>query len=170
MSLAVFHIQTSNMPPNENSISKHMGMLFLKKNLPKTTREGDSLKNNPRKNTLGSMFFFQNYPCRPSEWATNFENFPCRPSDWASFSENIPCRPSERATNFENYPRRPSDWAFFSENTLANGSEAGFSQKTTKTILAFRRRFIPAQHATRSRLPGNAFHNSLPLHKRLIAV
>ena len=57
MSLAVFHIQTSNMPPNENSISKHMGMLFLKKNLPKTTREGDSLKNNSRKNTLGSMFF-----------------------------------------------------------------------------------------------------------------
>ena len=58
----------------------------------------------------------------------------------------------------------------FRKTSLADGSEAGFSRKTTKIILAFRLRFIPARHATKSRLPGNAFHNSLPLHKRSIAV
>ena len=57
----------------------------------------------------------------------------------------------------------------FQKTSLADGSEAGFSRKTTKIILAFRLRFIPARHATKSRLPGNAFHNSLPLHKRSIA-
>ena len=83
---------------------------------------------------------------------------------------NIPYRPSEWASNFESNPYRPSEWAAFSENTLADGSEAGFSRKTTKNIPAFRLRFIPARHATKSRLPGNAFHSSLPLHKRSIAV
>ena len=58
----------------------------------------------------------------------------------------------------------------FRKTSLADGSEAGFSRKTTKTIPAFRLRFIPARHATKSRLPGNAFHNSLPLYKRSIAV
>ncbi|SJZ59937.1 hypothetical protein SAMN02745202_00566 [Segatella oulorum] len=102
------------------------------------------------------MVPFPNIPYRPSEWATNFENHPCRPSEWA--------------TNFENIPYRPSERASFSENTLANGSEAGFSRKTTKNIPAFRLRFIPARYATKSRLPGNAFHSSLPLHKRIIGV
>ena len=58
----------------------------------------------------------------------------------------------------------------FRKTSLADGSEAGFSRKTTKIILAFRLRFIPARHATKSRLPGNAFHNSLPLHRRPIGV
>lgn len=40
------------------------------------------------------------------------------------------------------------------KTTLADGSEAGFSRKTTKTITAFRLHFIPARHATKSRLPG----------------
>ena len=56
------------------------------------------------------------------------------------------------------------------KTALSDGSEAGFSRKTTKTIPAFRLRFIPARHATKSRLPGNAFHSSLPLHKRIIGV
>ena len=161
-----------------------MGMLFWEKIPRKTTRE--------------SMVPFPNIPYRPSEWATNFENIPCRPSEWASNFESIPCRPSEWATNFENNPYRPSEWAtnfesnpyrpsewainFESspyrpsewtsnfENTLADGSEAGFSRKTTKNIPAFRLRFILARHATKSRLPGNAFHSSLPLHKRIIGV
>ena len=96
----------------------------------------------PLKKCVGSMVSFPSHPYRPSEWATNFEN----------------------------NPYRPSERAYFSENTFADGSEAGFSRKTTKTIPAFRLRFIPARHATKSRLPGNAFHNSLPLHKRVIAV
>ena len=58
----------------------------------------------------------------------------------------------------------------FRKTSLADGSEAGFSRETTKIILAFRLRFIPARHATKSRLPGNAFHNSLPLYKRSIGV
>ena len=138
----------------------------------------------PLKKCVGSMVPFPNIPCRPSEWASNFENIPyrpsewatnfesspCRPSEWATNFKNIPYRPSEWATNFENNPYRSSEWASFSENTLTDGSEAGFSRKTTKTIPAFRLRFIPARHATKSRLPGNAFHNSLPLHKRSIGV
>ena len=111
---------------------------------------------------------FENNPYRPSERATNFENSPCRPSEWASNFENNPRRPSEWATNFKNSPYRPSEWATFSENTLADppnghrilktsltdGSEAGFSRKTTKTIPTFRFRFIPARHTTKGRLPG----------------
>ena len=58
----------------------------------------------------------------------------------------------------------------FRKTSLADGSEAGFSRKTTKIILTFRLRFIPARHAIKSRLPGNAFHNSLPLYKRSIGV
>ena len=113
---------------------------------------------------------FENIPYRPSEWATNFESSPYRPSEWATNFKNIPCRPSEWATNFKNIPYRPSEWAAFSENALADGSEVGFSRKTTNTIPAFRPRFIPARHATKSRLPGNAFHSSLPLHRRPIGV
>ena len=138
----------------------------------------------PEKQRVGSMVSFPSHPYRPSEWATNFENNPCRPSEWATNFENIPYRPSEWATNFESSPYRPSEWAtnfennpyrpseraYFSENTFADGSEAGFSRKTTKTIPAFRIRLIPARHATKSRLPGNAFHSSLPLHRRPIAV
>ena len=130
------------------------------------------------------MVSFPNIPCRPSEWASNFEsnpyrpsewssnlkNSPYRPSEWATNFENIPYRPSEWASNFESNPCRPSEWASFSENTLTDGSEAGFSRKTTKTIPAFRLHFIPARYATKSRLPGNAFHSSLPLHKRSIGV
>ena len=155
-------------------------------------------RKSPEKQRVGSMVSFPNHPYRPSEWATNFENHPYRPSEWVSNFENIPYRPSEWvtnfesnpyrpsewatnfesnpyrpsewATNFENVPYRPSEWAYFSENTLADGSEAGFSRKTTKTIPAFRLRFIPARHATKSRLPGNAFHSSLPLYRRPIGV
>ena len=58
----------------------------------------------------------------------------------------------------------------FRKTSLADGSEAGFSRETTKTIPAFRLRFIPARHAIKSRLPGNAFHNSLPLYRRPIGV
>ena len=127
-------------------------------------------RKSPEKQRVGSMVSFPNHPCRPSEWATNFESSPCRPAKWASNFKSNPCRPSEWATNFESSPYRPSEWAAFSENTLTDGSEAGFSRKTTKTIPAFRLRFIPARHATKSRLPGNAFHSSLPLYKRVIAV
>ena len=101
---------------------------------------------------------------------TNFENNPYRPSEWATNFESNPYRPSEWATNFENVPYRPSEWVAFSENALADGSEAGFSRKTTKTIPAFRLRFIPARYATKSRLPGNVFHSSLPLYRRPIGV
>ena len=127
-------------------------------------------RKSPEKQRVGSMVSFPNHPYRPSEWATNFENNPYRPSEWATNFESNPYRPSEWATNFESNPCRPSGWASFSENTLADGSEAGFSRKTTKNIPAFRLRFIPTQHATKSRLPGNAFHSSLPLHKRPIGV
>ena len=141
-------------------------------------------RKSPEKQRVGSMVSFPNHPYRPSEWATNFENNPYRPSEratnfesnpyrpseWATNFENNPYRPSEWASNFESSPYRPSEWASFSENTLADGSEAGFSRKTTKTIPAFRLRFIPARHATKSRLPGNAFHSSLPLHKRSTGV
>ena len=113
---------------------------------------------------------FENIPYRPSEWATNFESSPYKPSEWATNFENNPYRPSEWATNFESSPYRPSEWTSNFENTLADGSEAGFSRKTTKNILAFRLRFIPARHATKSRLPGNAFHSSLPLHRKPIGV
>ena len=113
---------------------------------------------------------FESNPYRPSEWAANFENNPYRPSERAINFENNPCRPSEWATNFENIPYRPSEWVTNFKNTLTDGSEAGFSRKTTKNIPAFRLRFIPARHATKSRLPGNAFHSSLPLHKRIIGV
>ena len=104
MSLAAFphpNERHATPPPYENSISKHMGMLFLKKVF--------------EKQRVGSMVSFPNHPYRPSERATNFENNPYRPSEWA--------------TNFENVPYRPSEWAAFSENTLADGSEAGFSRK-----------------------------------------
>ena len=97
---------------------------------------------------------FENNPYRPSEWASNFESNPRRSSEWASNFESNPCRPSEWATNFKNIPYRPSERASFSENTFADGSEAGFSRKTTKNIPAFRLCFIPARHATKSRLPG----------------
>ena len=173
MSLAAFPIQTSDMPrrpPTKTAFPSTWECCFGRKS--------------PEKQCVGSMVSFPNHPYRPSEWASNFENIPYRPSEWASNFESDPCRPSEWATNFKNIPYRPSEWATnfesspyrpserasFSENTLADGSEAGFSRKTTKTIPAFRLRFIPARHATKSRLPGNAFHSSLPLHRKPIGV
>ena len=169
MSLAVFHIQTSNMPPNENSISKHMGMLFLKKNLRETTRERVIWEKASPKRRWKYVFF---------------PNIPCRPSDWASFSENTLADPLIGRLILKTTLADPPIGHLFQKTTLADplighlfrktsladGSEAGFSRKTTKTILTFRLRFIPARHAIKSRLPGNAFHNSLPLHKRSIAV
>ena len=144
--------------------------MFWKKVFEKTSFLRRFVFKTPEKKCVGSMVPFPNIPCRPSEWASNFENIPYRPSERAINFENNPYRPSEWATNFENIPYRPSEWAAFSENTLADGSEAGFSRKTTKNIPAFRLRFIPARHATKSRLPGNAFHSSLPLHRRPIGV
>ena len=186
MSLAAFPIQTSDMPrrPLRKQHSQaHGNAVFREKPLSNNARK-DILEKSLRKTTRESMVSFPNHPCRPSEWASNFESNPYRPSEWSSNFEsnprrpsewssnlkNSPYRPSEWATNFKNIPYRPSEWASFSENTLTDGSEAGFSRKTTKTIPAFRLRFIPARHATKSRLPGNAFHSSLPLHKRVIAV
>ena len=127
-------------------------------------------RKTPEKQRVGSMVSFPNHPYRPSEWATNFENNPYRPSERAINFENNPYRPSEWAINFESSPYRPSEWTSNFENTLADGSEAGFSRKTTKNIPAFRLRFIPARHATKSRLPRNAFHSSLPLHRKPIGV
>ena len=46
-------------PPYENSIPKHMGMLFLKKNLPKTTREKMLLKKVFEKQCTKAWFLSQ---------------------------------------------------------------------------------------------------------------
>ena len=186
MSLAAFPIQTSDMPRcplQEQHSQAHGNAVFREKPLKNNARRG-VWKKSLWKTTHESMVPFPNIPCRPSEWATNFKNNPYRPSEWATNFENIPCRPSEWAsnfesnpyrpsewaTNFENNPCRPSEWVSNFENTFTDGTEAGFSRKTTKTIPAFRLRFIPARYAIKSRLPGNAFHSSLPLHKRPIGV
>ena len=186
MSLAAFPIQTSDMPrrPLQEQHSQAHGNAVFRENPLSNNARKDVLEKSPRKTTHESMVpfpsisyrpsewmtNFESNPYRPSEWASNFENNPYRPSEWATNFENNPYRPSEWATNFESNPYRPSEWASNLENTLADGSEAGFSRKTTKTIPAFRLRSIPAGHATKSRLSGNAFHSSLPLHKRIIGV
>ena len=172
MSLAAFPIQTSDMPRRplqEQHSQAHGNAVFREKPLKNNARRG-VWKKSLWKTTHESMVPFPNIPYRPSEWASNFENIPYRPSEWTTNFESIPYRPSEWATNFENTLTDPLNGRLISKTSLADGSEAGFSRKTTKTIPAFRLRFIPARHATKSRLPGNAFHSSLPLHKRPIGV
>ena len=156
MSLAAFPIQTSDMPrrPLQEQHFQAHGNAVLGENSPKSNARRGVWKKSLWKTTHESMAPFPNNPYRPSERSSNFENSPCRPSEWASNFESNPYRPSEWATNLKNSPYRPSEWATNFENTLADGTEAGFSRKTTKNIQAFRLHFIPARHATKGRLPG----------------
>ena len=183
MSLAVFHIQ-NELPPNENSISKHMGMLFLKKNLRETTREGVVWKKASPRKDVGSMFFSLTSLADPPNGHQILKTSLADPLIGRLILKTTLADPPIghlfQKTTLADPPighlfqkttlADPLIGHLFRKTSLADGSEAGFSRKTTKIILTFRLRFIPARHAIKSRLPGNAFHNSLPLYKRSIGV
>ena len=142
--------------------------------------------------------FFPNIPCRPSDWASFSENTLADPLIGRLILKTALADPligrqilktaladpligrlilkTTLADPLIGHLFRRTSLAdppighLFRKTSLADGSEAGFSRETTKTIPAFRLRFIPARHAIKSRLPGNAFHNSLPLYRRPIGV
>ena len=174
-----------------------MGMLFLKKNLRETTRERVIWeKASPKRRW--KYVFFPNIPCRPSDWASFSENTLADPLIGRLILKTALADPligrqilktsladprigrlimktTLADPQIGHLFRRtsladPPIGHLFRKTSLADGSEAGFSRETTKTIPAFRLRFIPARHAIKSRLPGNAFHNSLPLYRRPIGV